>query len=342
MIAPNIKSTDRVLTGDRPTGPLHLGHYVGSLKMRLELQEICSQTILVADLQALTDNGHNPKNVSDNILNVVADYLAVGIDPAKTTIALQSGIPALSELSMYFSNLVTVARVSRNPTVKSEIKDKGFDASLPVGFFTYPISQAADITAFQATIIPVGEDQLPMIQQTNEIVRKLNKLTGKSLLRECQALLSETPRLPSTDGKSKMSKTLGNAISLGSNQNVIKSAVQSMYTDPNHLRVEDPGTTEGNVVFMYLDAFHPNKLEVEALKVQYRNGGLGDGTTKKVLNDVLQEMLSPIREERRLLLDDKEYLIKVLKEGTHRACIEANNTLTNVKKELGLNLFGVN
>lgn len=266
-------SKAKVLTGDRATGQLHLGHYVGSLQQRLILQEQYEQTILVADLQGLTDNGHNPHKVSDNILNVVADYLAVGIDPTKTTICLQSAIPALSELTMYYANLVSVARLMRNPTVKSEIASKAFGQSIPTGFLTYPISQAADITAFKATLVPVGDDQLPMIEQTNEIVRKLNHIAGQQILVECQPLLSKVSRLPSCDGKNKMSKSMGNCILLDASAKQITTAVKSMYTDANHLKVEQPGQVAGNVVFTYLDAFYPDADYVAQLKAHYQQGG---------------------------------------------------------------------
>lgn len=274
-----------ILTGDRATGPLHLGHYVGSLKQRVALQNQHQQTILVADMQGLTDNAHNPTKVSSNILNVVADYLAVGIDPELSTICLQSQVPALAELTMYYANLVSIARLERNPTVKAEIQNKGFERSIPAGFLTYPISQAADITGFHATLVPVGDDQLPMLEQTNEIVRKINQLAGSLILKECRPLLSDASRLPSTDGKNKMSKSMGNTINLGASETEISAAVKSMYTDPNHLRIEDPGQVEGNVVFTYLDAFHADKEYVEELKVNYRQGGLGDGTTKKILEE---------------------------------------------------------
>ncbi len=270
-----------ILTGDRATGPLHLGHYVGSLKQRVALQNQHQQTILVADMQGLTDNAHNPTKVSSNILNVVADYLAVGIDPELSTICLQSQVPALAELTMYYANLVSIARLERNPTVKAEIQNKGFERSIPAGFLTYPISQAADITGFHATLVPVGDDQLPMLEQTNEIVRKINQLAGSLILKECRPLLSDASRLPSTDGKNKMSKSMGNTINLGASETEISAAVKSMYTDPNHLRIEDPGQVEGNVVFTYLDAFHADKEYVEELKVNYRQGGLGDGTAPR-------------------------------------------------------------
>ena len=328
-----------ILTGDRATGPLHLGHYVGSLKQRVALQSQHEQTILVADMQGLTDNAHNPSKVSSNILNVVADYLAVGIDPSQTTICLQSQVPALAELTMYYSNLVSISRLERNPTVKSEIQNKGFERSIPAGFLTYPISQAADITGFYATLVPVGDDQLPMLEQTNEIVRKVNGLAGRTILNECRPLLSNAPRLPSTDGKNKMSKSMGNAINLGASEKEISTAVKSMYTDPNHLRVEDPGTVEGNVVFTYLDAFYPDKNDVEQLKEHYRRGGLGDGTTKKVLEECLQDMLRPIRERRAEYLDDKAQLLEILSIGSQRSREKTAKVLFDVKDVFGLNIF---
>ncbi|WP_249199344.1 tryptophan--tRNA ligase [Photobacterium sp. GJ3] len=330
---------ERILTGDRPTGPLHLGHYVGSLQQRVRLQQTHDQTILVADLQALTDNGQNPKKISDNILNVVADYLAVGIDPTQTTICLQSALPALSELTMYYSNLVSIARLERNPTVKHEIHYRGFGRTIPAGFLTYPISQAADITAFRATQVPVGDDQLPMIEQTNEIVRRLNSIVGAPVLCECQAMLSHFPRLPGIDGRAKMSKSMGTAITLGATENQIRAAVKAMYTDPNHLRITDPGQIEGNVVFTYLDAFHPDAGFIEELKTHYRRGGLGDGQTKKILEDCLQSLLAPIREERQRLMQDKAMLIEVLRQGTEQANEVSQRLLLDVKRALGLSLF---
>lgn len=330
---------EKILTGDRATGQLHLGHFVGSLQQRVELQHQYEQTILVADLQGLTDNGHNPHKVSSNILNVVADYLAVGIDPLKTTICLQSAIPALAELTMYYANLVSVARLQRNPTVKNEIASKSFGGSIPAGFLTYPISQAADITAFKATLVPVGDDQLPMIEQSNEIVRKLNHIAQDDILVECRPLLSKVPRLPSTDGKSKMSKSMGNCILLSSSEKEISQAVKSMYTDPNHLRIDDPGCVEGNVVFTYLDAFHPDSAYIDELKVRYQAGGLGDGTTKKILEECLQEILRPIRERREVFISDKAQLIDILRKGSDKSKDESDQVLNNVKKAFGLNLF---
>ncbi|MEZ7860919.1 MAG: tryptophan--tRNA ligase [Aeromonadaceae bacterium] len=328
-----------ILTGDRPTGCLHLGHFVGSLRQRVELQHAHQQTILVADLQGLTDNAHNPGKISENILNVVADYLAVGINPAKTTICLQSALPALAELTMYYLNLVTVARLERNPTVKSEIEQKGFARSLPAGFLVYPVSQAADITAFAATHVPVGDDQLPMIEQTNEIVRSFNRIVGDSVLVECQAMLSKVSRLPGIDGKAKMSKSLGNTITLGASEAEIHAAVMKMYTDPNHLRVSDPGQIEGNVVFSYLDAFGRDEALVAQLKQQYQQGGLGDVAIKRLLESELQELLAPIRARRTAYLADKAELVRILREGTERANDVSQQVLARVKRALGLALF---
>ena len=328
-----------ILTGDRATGALHLGHYVGSLKQRVALQAIHEQTILVADMQGLTDNAHNPKKVSSNILNVVADYLAVGIEPSKTTICLQSQLPALDELTMYYSNLVTISRLERNPTVKSKIQNKEFERSIPAGFLTYPISQAADITGFNATLVPVGDDQLPMLEQTNEIVRKLNSLAGRNVLNECRPLLSNASRLPSVDGKNKMSKSMGNAINLGATEKEISDAIKSMYTDPNHLRVEDPGNIEGNVVFTYLDAFHPDEDYISQLKEHYQRGGLGDGATKKILEECLQDILRPIREKRTEFLHDKAQLIDILVEGSQISRDKTEKVLFDVKDIFGLNIL---
>jgi len=330
---------EKILTGDRATGQLHLGHYVGSLRQRVELQHSYEQTILVADMQGLTDNGHNPHKVSSNILNVIADYLAVGIDPLKTTICLQSRLPALAELTMYYSNLVSISRLERNPTVKNEIKSKSFGRSIPAGFLTYPISQAADITAFRATLIPVGEDQLPMLEQTNEIVRKLNKIAKDKILVECKPLLSNVSRLPSIDGKNKMSKSMGNTIMLSSSEKEISKAVKLMYTDPAHLKIEDPGKVEDNVVFTYLDAFHSDSNYIKELKKQYQSGGLGDGTTKKILEECLQEILKLIREQREMFISDKSQLIDILKLGTEKSQYETNQVLNSVKKSFGLDLF---
>ncbi|HHR3289645.1 TPA: tryptophan--tRNA ligase [Klebsiella oxytoca] len=331
-----MNTSQTILTGDRPTGQLHLGHYVGSLRQRVLLQHDHQQFILVADLQGLTDNGSNPQKISSNILEVMADYLAVGIDPQKTTICLQSALPALAELSTLYMNIVTVARVERNPTVKNEIAQKGFSRSLPVGFLAYPISQAADITAFKAELVPVGDDQLPMIEQTNEIVHKMNSLTTTPILQHCKALLSDVSRLPGIDGNAKMSKSLGNTLTLSASEEEIHRAVSAMYTDPNHLRVADPGQTEGNVVFTYLDAFHADKAFVAEMKAHYRRGGLGDRQCKNALETCLQELLAPIRERRATYIQDKGMLLALLRRGSERAHELTQRTLHEVKRGLGL------
>ncbi|EGT3582247.1 TPA: tryptophan--tRNA ligase [Klebsiella oxytoca] len=331
-----MNTSQTILTGDRPTGQLHLGHYVGSLRQRVLLQHDHQQFILVADLQGLTDNGSNPQKISSNILEVMADYLAVGIDPQKTTICLQSALPALAELSALYMNIVTVARVERNPTVKNEIAQKGFSRSLPVGFLAYPISQAADITAFKAELVPVGDDQLPMIEQTNEIVHKMNSLTTSPILQHCKALLSDVSRLPGIDGNAKMSKSLGNTLPLSASEEEIHRAVSAMYTDPNHLRVADPGQTEGNVVFTYLDAFHADKAFVAEMKAHYRRGGLGDRQCKNALETCLQELLAPIRERRATYIQDKGMLLALLRRGSERAHELTQRTLHEVKRGLGL------
>ena len=331
-----MNTSQTILTGDRPTGQLHLGHYVGSLRQRVLLQHDHQQFILVADLQGLTDNGSNPQKISSNILEVMADYLAVGIDPQKTTICLQSALPALAELSALYMNIVTVARVERNPTVKNEIAQKGFSRSLPVGFLAYPISQAADITAFKAELVPVGDDQLPMIEQTNEIVHKMNSLTTTPILRHCKALLSDVSRLPGIDGNAKMSKSLGNTLTLSASEEEIHRAVSAMYTDPNHLRVADPGQIEGNVVFTYLDAFHTDKTFVTEMKAHYQRGGLGDRQCKNALETCLQELLAPIRERRATYIQDKGMLLALLRRGSERAHLLTQRTLHEVKRGLGL------
>lgn len=325
-----------VLTGDRPTGQLHLGHYIGSLRQRLALQEDHQQYVMIADMQGLTDNGHNPQKVADNIVQVMADYLAVGLDPAKTTFCLQSSLPALAELTMFYMNIVTVSRVERNPTVKNEIQQKEFGRSIPAGFLMYPISQAADITAFGAELVPVGDDQLPMLEQTNEIVDKMNSLLAEPVLKRCKALLSNMGRLPGVDGNAKMSKSLGNALYLGASEEDISKAVKAMYTDPDHIRVADPGKVEGNVVFTYLDAFHDNKEEVAEMKAHYQRGGLGDMACKRVLEKTLQDLLRPIRERREVLIQDKDNLLNILREGTLKAHQVSQETLRRVKEGLGL------
>ncbi|MGB6187449.1 MAG: tryptophan--tRNA ligase [Aeromonas molluscorum] len=332
--------TPIILTGDRPTGKLHIGHYVGSLRQRVLAQQTHRQFVMIADLQALTDNGQDPAKVTGNVLEVMADYLAAGLDPAKTTFCLQSALPALPELTCYYLNLVSVARLERNPTVKAEIQQKGFERSLPAGFLVYPISQAADITAFRATHVPVGEDQLPMLEQTNEIVRRFNGLVGQEVLTECQPILSDTGRLPGIDGKAKMSKSLGNTIELGMSEAEIKQAVHAMYTDPNHLKLSDPGQVEGNAVFTYLDAFHPDKALVAEMKAHYRRGGLGDMRCKQVLNDCLQNLLAPMRERRQQAMSERGELLNLLRQGTEQARGVTDSLLGEVKRAMGLNYFG--
>ena len=322
-----------ILTGDRPTGPLHIGHYVGSLRRRVELQnsgEFDKIFIMIADAQALTDNYDNPDKVRENIIEVALDYLACGLDPKKTTIFIQSQIAELCELSFYYMNLVTVSRLQRNPTVKTEIQMRNFETSIPVGFFTYPISQAADITAFKATVVPVGEDQKPMLEQTNEIVRRFNGIYGETLV-EPQILLPDNAaclRLPGTDGKAKMSKSLGNCIYLSDSAEDVQKKVMSMFTDPDHLRVQDPGKIEGNTVFTYLDAFSkpehfekylPEYPNLDELKAHYQRGGLGDVKVKRFLNSVMQETLEPIRLRRAELEKDIPAIYRMLKEGSEVA-----------------------
>ena len=342
-----------ILTGDRPTGRLHVGHYVGSLRRRVELQnsgEYSKIFIMIADAQALTDNIENPEKVRQNIIEVALDYLSCGLDPAKSNILIQSQIPELCELTFYYMDLVTVARLQRNPTVKSEIQMRNFEASIPVGFFTYPISQAADITAFKATTVPVGEDQSPMIEQTREIVHKFNSVYGETLV-EPKILLPDNEaclRLPGIDGKAKMSKSLGNCIYLAEDPKDIKKKVMSMFTDPNHIRIEDPGSLEGNTVFTYLDAFcndqHfeeylPDYKNLDELKAHYQRGGLGDVKVKKFLNNVLQEELEPIRKRREELQKDIPYVYEVLKKGSEVARETAAQTLHEVRDAMKINYF---
>jgi len=324
-----------VLTGDRPTGALHLGHFAGSLQNRLVLQEQYPQTILIADLQALTDNAGRSARVAEHILDLAIDYLAVGIDPTRTTIAIQSQLPALAELTVLYLNLVTVSRLERNPTVKAEIELRGFARDIPAGFLCYPVSQAADITGFRGTLVPVGEDQLPMIEQTNEIVRRINRMVGHVILPECAALLSNTPRLPGTDGR-KASKSLSNAIDLGATDSEIRTAVQSMYTDPAHQRASDPGKVDGNVVFAYLDAFDPDTNAVADLKNRYRDGGLGDVLVKRRLEDVLQALIAPIRRRRLELAGDLAFVRQVLKEGTAAARAVTDSVAVDVRAAFSL------
>ncbi len=328
-----------VLTGDRPTGPLHLGHYVGSLKNRLILQETCQQFVMLADVQALTDNFHQPQKVRENILEVALDYLAIGIDPKRTTIFIQSLLPQLPELTMYYLNLVTWNRLKHNPTVKQEIIQKGYGESVPAGFMVYPVSQAADITAFRADIVPVGEDQLPMIEQSNEIVRHFNRIYNTNVLVEAEAMIPRFSRLPGIDGKAKMSKSLNNAIYLSDSADAVAKKVKGMYTDPNHLRVEDPGQVEGNPVFIYLDAFDPDKEKIEELKAHYQRGGLGDSVVKKRLTEVLLAELEPIRQKRIELAKDPSAVMEILRDGTRRAQEAAAITLRDVRKAMCLDYF---
>lgn len=339
MSQPASNAKPIILTGDRPTGPLHLGHFVGSLRNRVSYQDDYNQFIMLADSQALTDNMDDTNKVHRNVVEVALDYLACGIDPAKSTILIQSQIPELAELTFYYLNLVTVARLERNPTVKQEIVLRGFERDIPAGFLTYPASQAADISAFKATIVPVGEDQIPMIEQTNEIVRKFNRLVNKEILVECKAVVPEVGRLPGIDGKAKMSKSLGNVINLGATADEIKAAVKMVYTDPLHLKVSDPGHLEGNVAFIYLDAFDNDKASLQEMKDHYVRGGLGDSVVKKRLEAVLQDLLAPIRARREELAKDKGYIMQVLKEGTLRAREVAARTTDEVKAALGLSYF---
>ena len=348
-----MKQEKIVLTGDRPTGKLHIGHYVGSLRRRVELQnsgQFDKIFIFEADAQALTDNIDNPEKVRQNVIEVALDYLACGIDPAKSTIFIQSQIPELCELSFYFMDLVSVSRLQRNPTVKTEIQMRNFEASIPVGFFTYPISQAADITAFKATTVPVGEDQEPMLEQAREIVRRFNYIYGDTLV-EPNILLPENAaclRLPGTDGKAKMSKSLGNCIYLSDSADEVEKKIRTMYTDPNHLKVSDPGQVEGNTVFTYLDAFSrpahfgrylPDYADLEELKAHYRRGGLGDVKVKKFLAAVMQEELEPIRQRRKEFEQDIPAVYEMLKKGCEAARAVAADTLSEVRKAMKINYF---
>ncbi len=351
--APKVEAPPAILTGDRPTGRLHLGHYVGSLRERVRLQnsgEFEKVFIMIADAQALTDNASNPEKVRQNIIEVALDYFSCGIDPAKTTVFIQSQVPQLFELTAYYMNLVTVARVQRNPTVKSEIQMRGFNADVPVGFFTYPISQAADITAFKATTVPVGDDQLPMLEQTREIVRSFNRTYGPVLV-EPEALIpfgEAAKRLPGLDGKSKMSKSLNNGIYLSDSTEEVAEKIKKMYTDEGHLRVEDPGKIEGNAVFTYLDAFcddhHfadylPEYANLQEMKEHYQRGGLGDVKCKKLLGSVLEETLEPIRARRKELEQDIPSVYAILEEGCAHAREVAEQTLHEVKDAMKINYF---
>lgn len=342
-----------ILTGDRPTGRLHLGHYVGSLRRRIELQNSGDYDkfyIMLADSQAITDNFGNVQKVRDNVMEVMLDYLAVGLDPKKVTFFIQSEVSELTEFTFYYMNLVTLARLERNPTVKEELKQKDFNNTIPMGFLTYPVSQAADITAFNATIVPAGDDQLPMIEQTREIVRSFNNLYGETLV-EPRVLLPENEkayRLVGTDGKAKMSKSLGNCIYLSDEPNEIKQKVFSMYTDPEHIHVDQPGKIEGNTIFLYLDVFSrpehfekylPEYKSLDELKAHYRRGGLGDMKIKRFLNDILQELIAPIRERRKELEKHQDEIMEILREGTTSARKVAHKNIIRLKTNMGINYF---
>ena len=337
LIKARIKMKKKILTGDRPTGKLHLGHYMGSLQNRIQLQNEYDQYILVADVQALTDHFECPEKVTQNIVEVAKDYLSIGIDPNQTTIVIQSQIPEIAELTVYYLNLVTLGQLNRNPTVKNEIQQKGYNDAIPAGFFCYPVSQAADITLFQAELVPVGDDQLPMIEQTNEIVRRFNRIYHTNALKECKAILSKTSRLVGIDGKSKSSKSLGNAIALSDPPEVIKQKVFQMYTDPQHIKASDPGRVEGNVVFAYLDAFHTDQEVVAELKADYRQGGLGDVVIKNILNDSLQILLAPIREKRNSL--DTRMVQEILYHGTEKGGQLAKATIDMIREAMGMQFF---
>lgn len=331
-----------ILTGDRPTGKLHVGHYIGSLKKRVSMQNSgkYDSYIMIADQQALTDNARDPEKIKNSLIQVALDYLAVGLDPKKSTIFVQSQIPALAELNLYYLNLVTVSRLERNPTVKAEIQQKHFERSIPAGFFTYPVSQAADITAFKANLVPVGDDQEPMLEQTREIVRTFNSIYGEVLV-EPQGVFAPkgSGRLPGLDGNAKMSKSLNNAIYLSDDADTLRKKVMSMYTDPNHIHVEDPGKVEGNMVFTYLDIFDKDKDKVAELKEQYRVGGLGDVKIKRYLNEVLEAELGPIRARREEFAKDIPAVYAMLKEGSEKANEVANKTLEEVRRAIGVNYF---
>ena len=341
-----------ILTGDRPTGPLHIGHYAGSLKNRVKLQnepDIEKMYVMIADSQALTDNFDNPKKIQDNLYEVAIDYLSVGIDPEKVTIFIQSGVDELTTLTYYYMNLVTVSRLQRNPTIKTEIKQRGFETSVPAGFLNYPVSQAADITAFHANLIPVGDDQLPLLEQTNEIVDTFNRIYGDTLTR-CEGYLNENEvaqRLPGLDGNAKMSKSLGNCIYLKDDSETVKKKVMSMYTDPDHLKIEDPGKVEGNMVFLYLDVFATDDQikkysefnSLSEMKSKYQQGGLGDVAIKNVLYRVIEEILTPIREKRKYYEENIDLVKEILKNGTDEAKKDASKTLNEVKKAIGINYF---
>ena len=341
-----------ILTGDRPTGRLHLGHYIGTLKNRVRMQNegnYDEMYVMIADAQALTDNFDNPKKIQDNLHEVILDYLSVGIDPNKVNIFIQSEVDALTTLTYYYMNLVSVARLQRNPTIKTEIKQRGFETSVPMGFLNYPVSQAADITAFKANLVPVGDDQLPLLEQTNEVVRTFNRIYGDTLV-ECEAILPESDiekRLPGLDGNAKMSKSLNNCIYLADSSEEVHKKVMSMYTDPNHINVSDPGKVEGNMVFLYLDVFSNDEQikkysefsSLDEMKEQYKKGGLGDVKIKKVLYEVLEELLTPFREKRKYYEEHMDEVDKILKEGTIKAKEKASKTLKEVKKAIGIDYF---
>lgn len=328
----------RILTGDRPTGRLHLGHLVGSLHNRVNLQDEYEQFVMIADVQALTDNFETPQKIRDNVKELVLDYMAAGINKEKTTILIQSQIPEIAELTVFYLNLVTLERVLRNPTVKDEIKQKGFEKNIPAGFAMYPVSQAADITVFSANLVPVGEDQLPMIEQTREIVRKFNSLYGE-VMTEPEALVGSVKRLPGTDGQAKMSKSLGNCIYISDDENTLTEKVMKMYTDPNRVHPTDPGDPTGNPVFIYHDAFNPNKDEIEEFKKRYREGKIGDMEIKRRLAEELNKMLAPMRERRKKYENNPEEVERILREGTKRAQAVAAETMASVKKAMKINYF---
>lgn len=332
---------ENLLTGDRPTGKLHIGHYIGSLKKRVEIQDQFNNFIMIADQQALTDNAKNPEKIQNSLIEVILDYLSVGINPIKSNIFVQSQIPELSELTMHYLNLVSVSRLKRNPTVKNEMKEKNFGDNVPTGFFIYPVSQAADITAFKASIIPVGEDQIPMIEQTNEIVKTFNNTYKQNVLKRAKALLPEKGmgRLPGIDGKAKMSKSLNNAIYLSDSPDIIRQKVMSMYTDPNHIRVTNPGRIEDNTVFTYLDAFCKDKKYLAEMKEHYKAGGLGDVKVKKYLNEIIQAELEPIRNRRNQYKNNLDYIYEILKDGSNQARLIASQTLHEVRDAMGINYF---
>ena len=332
---------ENLLTGDRPTGKLHIGHYIGSLKKRVELQDQFNSFIMIADQQALTDNARNPEKIRNSLTEVVLDYLSVGIDPLKSNIFVQSQIPELNELTMHYLNLVTLSRLKRNPTVKNEMKEKKFGERVPAGFLIYPISQTADITAFKTSVVPVGEDQIPMIEQANEIVKTFNTTYNQNILYKSKALLPRNGfgRLPGTDGKAKMSKSLDNAIYLSDSPDTIRKKIMSMYTDPNHVHINDPGQIEGNTVFTYLDAFCSDTDQLLKLKNHYQKGGLGDVKIKNYLNEIIQSELEPIRNKRQDYQNNMDYVYDVLKKGSENARSIATDTLFDVRQAIGINYF---